>query len=963
MKAGKLAVFILLITLTVGVVNAYPHKFDITVNPTSANVKVNERVKIDVYVTYNGCKCHCYRYGNHGKYYGKCNGNKFNVTMVTWSSEPSVNATFKFDNESGHWIWIWTPKESGTYYVTFSATLERCHKSWTVSTTAVIVVSGGDTPSTTITNPALMVKYSSDSGVVGKPANVTINLTAIREEVKTIPADVVLVIDSSGSMDRYGTVIAGPKEVTLTDEYQKVGEFTVDKDGTTVEIDLQTPRDDWGGDVDVQIYYNGHKVSFCNNQYCTDTLTFDGNIWISGFWKGTYEVYAKKHNKNTNPNRIFIVELPPKRMDIAKSASKRFVDMLNSSDRVAVATFPKSKNNIANNAIILQNLTYDKDSAKWWIDHGISPGGGTPMGDGIKVAIDELDKNGRKDATKVIVLFTDGWWNEGLNPIDEAKIAKEKGYKIYTIGCGGANQTALKQIAEITGGKFYYATDENSLIEIYKDIAKSITIVAKNVSVSLTFTNNVTFNGNVGGSYTWNVGELAKNDSASLTLTIVPQNTGYVKVADGELKYEYDGKMFEQRFEIYANYTNNPPQIEVKKKEYTVKEGSTLNFTVEAIDPDGHSVTVTAINLPNGASFDRNVFTWTPSYDYVVHPNTSKTVTVTFKAVDKYGASTTKNVTITVEDVDRAPVIDRIEGNTTINENETLRLTIIAHDPDGDSLTYYTNATFGELNGNVFTWTPSYDDAGNYTIEFTVSDGKLIDTKVITITVNNVDRAPTVSVTADKTNVTVGESVTFTVNVKDPDNDNLKVTINYGDGNSDTKTVSGYGTLTFTHSFATAGTYKVNVTATDGIKSSSNYIVVVVNAPKNTMTPKASMNVVLNGNGPYVGDIIHIYIINETAVKEGLVTPPTNGVRIYVNITNISADNCMNYGIKVTVSGKTIYNSTTLDELVNKGIVSTSFVPMTAGDYTVVAEIYNRTNSSEKISVNTTVHIHIARIT
>ncbi len=1003
MNASKIIIFLLLlITLTIGSANAYPHKFNIVINPTSVNVKVNEQVKIDVYITYNGCKCHCHN--NHGGYYGECKGNKFNITMVTWSSEPSIDsATFKFDNESGHWIWTWTPEKSGTYYVTFSATLERycgCHKSWTVSRTAIVVVSGGTTSSTTKVNPALMVKYSADSGVVGKPANVTINLTAIREDVKTIPADVVLVIDSSESMDRYGTVIAGPKEVTITDEYQKVGEFTVEKDGATVEIDLQTPRDDWGGYVDMQIYYNGKKCQFCvelvceyddkhkHSKHCeciewTDTLTFDGDVKISGLSKGKYEVYAKKHSHNANPHRIFMVELPPQRIDMAKEASKKFVDMLSSDDRVAVATFPRSEYNIINNAKILQHLTYDKDSAKYSIDYGfyLGPGGGTPMGDGIKVAIEELDKYGRKDATKAIILFTDGWWNEGINPLDEAQIAKEKGYKIYTIGCGGANQTALKQIAEITGGKFYYATDEDSLIEIYKDIAKSITIVAKNVSVSLTFTNNVTFNGNVGGSYTWNVGELAKNESASLTLTIVPQNTGYVKVADGELRYEYDDKLFEQKFEIYANYTNNPPQIEVKNK-HTVKEGSTLKFTVEAIDPDNHSVQITnETPLPDNASFDGHIFTWTPSYDFVSTTEGSKNVTVTFKATDEYGASTTKTVTITVNNVNRAPILMVTPESVTIYEGNSTTINVSATDPDGDNVTVYWSSnelgvTDKPLTGDNWTYYFDYDfvthpdKSRNITVTFKAVDNyDRYTTKTVVITVkdvnratvvngseyttdNNVNRAPAIKEIDEVepeqklnvTSVTINESETIKLKImaSDPDNDSLTLTWScpklHVSNSKENITDLGNNSWTWSYDNLSKETYHIEFTVSDGNLTDNATITINV-IQYNPPYPKLSMNLVVTGKGPYVGDVIHIYVINETAVGPAILSKLKGGIKLFVNVTNATSD----YNININVNGKKIYSSGLGKLTTYPYYIDIPFVPMTAGIYNVSACVPNST--------------------
>ncbi len=73
-----------------------------------------------------------------------------------------------------------------------------------------------------------------------------------------------------------------------------------------------------------------------------------------------------------------------------------------------------------------------------------------------------------------------------------------------------------------------------------------------------------------------------------------------------------------------------------------------------------------------------------------------------------------------------------------INESELLTITLNATDIDGDSISYSTNATFGTLVENVFTWTPGTGEIGVYGVEFTASDGQLSDTENVTITVNDI---------------------------------------------------------------------------------------------------------------------------------------------------------------------------------------------------------------------------------
>ncbi len=117
---------------------------------------------------------------------------------------------------------------------------------------------------------------------------------------------------------------------------------------------------------------------------------------------------------------------------------------------------------------------------------------GTAIGDGLATSINRI-KDG-KAKSKSIILLTDGSNNTGnVAPITAAEIAKQHGIKVYTIGIG-TNGTApypqenmfgrieyvnlpvvideatLRTIAETTGGKYFRATGNNVLKEIFAEI-------------------------------------------------------------------------------------------------------------------------------------------------------------------------------------------------------------------------------------------------------------------------------------------------------------------------------------------------------------------------------------------------------------------------------------------------------------------------------------------------------------
>lgn len=118
---------------------------------------------------------------------------------------------------------------------------------------------------------------------------------------------------------------------------------------------------------------------------------------------------------------------------------------------------------------------------------------GTAIGNGLATAVARMAESDAK--SRVIILLTDGVNNSGeISPQTAAEIAKTYGIRVYTIGVG-ANGTApypvmtpwgvemqrveveidedlLQSIAETTGGRYFRATDNTKLAEIYSEINK-----------------------------------------------------------------------------------------------------------------------------------------------------------------------------------------------------------------------------------------------------------------------------------------------------------------------------------------------------------------------------------------------------------------------------------------------------------------------------------------------------------
>lgn len=118
---------------------------------------------------------------------------------------------------------------------------------------------------------------------------------------------------------------------------------------------------------------------------------------------------------------------------------------------------------------------------------------GTAIGMGLATAVNRLRESEAK--SKVIILLTDGVNNQGtIEPTDAAQLAAGQGVRVYTVGVGtrgkalmpvarytngqyrydyvdvDLDEATLTQVADLTGGRYFRATDERKLREIYQEI-------------------------------------------------------------------------------------------------------------------------------------------------------------------------------------------------------------------------------------------------------------------------------------------------------------------------------------------------------------------------------------------------------------------------------------------------------------------------------------------------------------
>ncbi len=171
---------------------------------------------------------------------------------------------------------------------------------------------------------------------------------------------------------------------------------------------------------------------------------------------------------------------------------------------------------------------------------------------------------------------------------------------------------------------------------------------------------------------------------------------------------------------------NSPPVLDTIGNRI-IGEGQALTFTLSATDVNGNALTYSAKNLPSGAVFvpANRTFLWTPDFT-----QSGNYPGIHFEVSDG-SVMDSENVTITVNNVNRAPTFTSYPGNgSSFNETEVIPISIIANDPDNDTLGYIIRLD-GKLVSTAanYLWITNYSSSGNHNIEIIVNDGTVSVTR------------------------------------------------------------------------------------------------------------------------------------------------------------------------------------------------------------------------------------------
>jgi hypothetical protein len=298
--------------------------------------------------------------------------------------------------------------------------------------------------------------------------------------------------------------------------------------------------------------------------------------------------------------------------------------------------------------------------------------------------------------------------------------------------------------------------------------ATDITTLSYTLAVTNVITGQVVTNASIGtnGVITWTPGQ-AQSPSTNVFTTIV---------SDGSLSAT-------NSFTVTVTEVNVEPVLPAQVGRILVGTQS-LTVTNTAGEPNIHSVTVGyALTGPSGSTIDTNgVIRWTPVVLQVPGVYTLTTVVSNSNPYDLVNPqlSATNSFTVTVQTVHNGPALG-VVSNQVVNELTLLTVTNAATDNDIPLLPLSYTLVVTNVNNNstvtnasistngVITWTPT-EAQGPSTNTFTtiVSDGSLSATNSFTVTVNEVNVAPTLPVQSNRTLIGT-QSLTVTNTASDSD--------------------------------------------------------------------------------------------------------------------------------------------------------------------------------------------------
>ncbi|MCF7860665.1 hypothetical protein K9M79_00340 [Candidatus Woesearchaeota archaeon] len=336
-------------------------------------------------------------------------------------------------------------------------------------------------------------------------------------------------------------------------------------------------------------------------------------------------------------------------------------------------------------------------------------------------------------------------------------------------------------------------------------VSKTITITVENVNRAPTLTIDSEITAYEGDLVELSA-EVSDPDGEDIVVSygtpFNQQGEWQTKVGD-EGEYEIkviatDGSIKEEKtVQLTIIPLNSKPVITMDSDLY-YDEGDNIVLNPEVVDSDGDDVILSYSG-------------WMKKSSYQTTYDDAGVYEVTVEAYDGY-ETVEKTITITVADVNRAPVLSAIAG-VTVTEGEMVTLNPTATDPDGDDIVI----SFGTPFSQKGEWQTKQGDAGEYSVQILATDGDLKDSKYVDITILSANKKPVIEISGEMT-FDEGDVITLDPKVTDGDGDDVQISY------------SGWMTSsTYTTNYDDAGVYEVIISADDGTDTVQKTVKITVN--------------------------------------------------------------------------------------------------------------------------------------
>ena len=202
-------------------------------------------------------------------------------------------------------------------------------------------------------------------------------------------------------------------------------------------------------------------------------------------------------------------DVEPSRLEAAQAAARAFVARQPRSTRIGVVAF-------AGSAALVQPPTSNRQDLRAAIDN-LQLQHATAVGSGILVSLKALFPQEEFDVKKksptaakpgsytsgAIILLTDGQTTAGPDPIDAARVAAERGVRVFTVGVGTDNgqiltgdgwsmrvrldEEALKIIADLTRAEYFFAGNAPDLKRVYENLRSKLVMEKRETEITSVF--------------------------------------------------------------------------------------------------------------------------------------------------------------------------------------------------------------------------------------------------------------------------------------------------------------------------------------------------------------------------------------------------------------------------------------------------------------------------------------------